>query len=741
MAGLAMGAAAVGGLALVLDKSVKAALAGQASQAALDTALKNTHQSVKAMTPALQAAEAAARKMGFSDIESEIALSRLETATGDTKKATTDLGVAMDIARFKHTDLTNASQMLAMAMTGSQRAAKQLGIVVSPVTTNLDALKASHENLKTAIGKADEAQAKLADKMATGQAVIDAVTAKVHGQAQAFADTAAGGMAQFHAQLDFILQKIGNALLPVMEQALNWINSHWPQITAVVTGVMHAVGVAIDFVKPYVDKLITWTSELVTYVQAHWAQISAYVSKAMVTIRSIITQVTTAAKAIWAQFGGAITEIAKRDFAAAIAVIKNAFAVIQGVFQLVGDLLHGRWSKVWDDIKQIVSNSLQAVVTIIGTAVADAYTMALAVGKAIVGGVLDGLKSLASSVGDAIHSGISGAVHFAGGLLHGSGDFQFTNEAIGVPLGQGIIDGFNSTTNSLANAMTAQIKKAVDASKAIITAAQSTFATSFQGFQQIADQMMSGIAGTAQTAAGKTLAALTAAHDKAALTNAITTARGGLATAQAGVGGVVDPAAVLAAQQALADALYNQKVANLTRESAAEQIDLTARNQVKQIAFDNALSALETHLKKTGASTKTAMDAITKLLGSYGVSFAAVGADMGNAWVQGLRDAILSASKGAGALQKVIAGQALTLGGALGGVPQAATGGYVSGTGLAVIHAGEHIIPAAGQGGGGGDNYFSFPNYVGSKQDLQDMITSALVKANRRGGLLAGDLA
>lgn len=699
-AGALVAAAGIGVAAFAIDKVVKAAMAGQVSQAALDRALKNTHQSVKAVTPALNAAEAAARKMGFSDIEAETALSRLETATGSTKKATSDLGVAMDIARFKHTDLTNASQMLAMAMTGSQRAAKQLGITVSPVTTNVDALKASHENLTTAIGKADEAQAKLADKMATGQAVIAAVTDKVHGQAQAFADTAAGGMAQFHAQLDFIEQKIGNALLPVMEKMLGWVNAHWPQITAVVSGVMRAVGVAIDAVRPYVEKLITWTSELVNYVRDHWAQISAFVTKAMVTVRSIITQVTTAAKALWAQFGTAVTQIAGTAFAATISIIRNAFNVIVGVFQLVGDLLHGRWSKVWEDIKKIVSNELQAIVTIIESAVSIAYTAALAVGKALVQGVIDGIKNLGSGIGgalgDAIHSGISAAKSLAK-IFSPS---QLTADELGAPLGEGIIAGFNTTTNSLANAMTATIQKAVAATKTIIATAQTTFEASFQGFQSIADQMFSGITGSAQTTAGKLIASLTAAHDAAALAANVTTARSGLASAKAGTDGVVDPAAVLAAQQALNDALYQQHIANLQKLDQAQQLDLTAQNQVKQIAFDNALAKLEEHLKKTGASTKTAMSAIQKLLSSYGVSFAAVGADMGKAWVQGLRDSIMSAAEGSATLKKIIGGQANQLGGLLGGIPQAADGGYVAESGLAVIHRGENIVPA-GRGGSG----------------------------------------
>lgn len=732
MAGLALGAGAVGGLALVLDKSVKAAMAGQASQAALDTALKATHQSIKEMTPALDAAESASRKLGFADDETRTALSRLESATGNTKKAISELGLAEDIARFKHMDLISASQMLAQAMTGSQRAAKQLGIIVSPVTANLDALKASTVDLTTATGKAEEAHAKILDKMATGQAVIDATTAKVHGQAEAMAGTAIGAAAQFQAQLQHVEEELGNKLLPAMTRVLDWVNAHWPQISAVVGTVANAIKWFIENVTiPIYKVLISAGEQLVTSVRAHWAQISAHVESAMRTIRSIIAQVTAEAKRLWEQFGGAITTIAKTYLGAAVGIIRNAFNIISGLFNLVGDLLHGRWGKVWDDIKRIVSNAVQAIWTIIKTFVTVAYTLAIAIGKALIQGVVDGLKGMASAVGGAIHSGVSGAVSFAGSLLHGSGPFQFTNQAIGAPLAQGIIDGFTAGTNALGNIMAAQIKKAVDATKAVIAAAQSDFQTAFQGFQSIADQMFSGIAGASQTKAGKALAALTGKHDAAALTGAITTARTDLGTAQAGG----DPAAILAAQQTLDDALYNQHVANLTKLAAAEQIDLTARNQVKQIAFDNALGNLEKHLQKTHASTKTAMDAIQKLLSSYGVSFAQVGADMGDAWVQGLKDAITAAARGSATLARVIGSQANTLGGILGGVPHAATGGYVAQGGLAVIHSGENIL-AAGQGGGGATINVTVNGWVGNDQQIAARVRQELVLLQRRGGNL-----
>src|SRR6266511_4248978 len=127
VAGVA-GAAIAGGLALGIEKSVKAAMHGQVSQEALDQALRRTHQSVSVMTPALEKAEAASRKLGFSDDDTRAALSKLEIATGSTKQSIKELSTAEDIARFKHIDLEQATKMLAMATTGSQRATKQLGL-------------------------------------------------------------------------------------------------------------------------------------------------------------------------------------------------------------------------------------------------------------------------------------------------------------------------------------------------------------------------------------------------------------------------------------------------------------------------------------------------------------------------------------------------------------------------------------------------------------------------------------
>jgi hypothetical protein len=210
------GAALAAGLTVELVKSVHAAIDAEASQARLTQAFKDAGVALKPHLAGLERVESASRKLGFTDIEVRDSLGSLIVASHDYRKAIVDLGVAQDLSRFKHVGLTDATKMLTMAMTGSQRAAKQLGIVVIPTTAHVDALKRAHVDLTTALGKSELAHAKLQDKMALGQAVIDQVTKKTSGQAEVFSKTAAGALQRFRAQWEHIQVQLGNFFLPTL---------------------------------------------------------------------------------------------------------------------------------------------------------------------------------------------------------------------------------------------------------------------------------------------------------------------------------------------------------------------------------------------------------------------------------------------------------------------------------------------------------------------------------------------
>jgi hypothetical protein len=99
------GAAIVGGLALGLEKSVHAAMEAQTSQSRLEVAFKTAGLSAGRYRKNVDDLEQSGRKLGFTDEQTKSSLGSLLVATHDMAKATNNLGVAQDIARFKHIDL------------------------------------------------------------------------------------------------------------------------------------------------------------------------------------------------------------------------------------------------------------------------------------------------------------------------------------------------------------------------------------------------------------------------------------------------------------------------------------------------------------------------------------------------------------------------------------------------------------------------------------------------------------
>lgn len=380
VAGLA-GLAIAGGLAIGIEKSVKAALAAQVSERRLEAAFKASGLSAANYTKQIDALEFSGRKLGFTDEQTKDALGSLIVATHSMTLASKDLSVAQDVARFKHTDLTAATKMLTMAMAGSQRASKQLGIDVPKVTTAQDALKNSSEKLTTAQGRADLAEAKLIDKHRTAALVIDTVRQKLGGQAEAYSKTAAGGMEQFHAQLNKIEVTIGTLFIPAL------------------------------------TKIIQKLNEMLVWVQTHWPQISATVRRVMAQLRPIIEPILN--------------------------------DILQ-LFRVIGALIRGDWSTVWDGLKNIVRNQLHLAWAIIRAEFAVGRAIMTRLGEAL----LDGFKAAIEAGANAVKNAVVGLFHKVIGWVKGALGISSPSKVfyeIGRNSIMGFIHGVGSMTGALKN--------------------------------------------------------------------------------------------------------------------------------------------------------------------------------------------------------------------------------------------------------------------------------------------------
>lgn len=188
--------AAVGGMAVAFGVSaIKSFSEAQASAARMDAILKSMGDSaVRNRAAILQAAEATVQ-LGFDDEAAAESITKLYQRTNDLSKAIELNNFAMDLARFKNIDLSEASRAVNLALSGNVRVLKELGVVTDDTVSPLQALA--------------EAQK------------------KVSGQAASFSQTWQGMMLVLEETMsnfkDSIGQVLVEALQPFVQEFSGWL--------------------------------------------------------------------------------------------------------------------------------------------------------------------------------------------------------------------------------------------------------------------------------------------------------------------------------------------------------------------------------------------------------------------------------------------------------------------------------------------------------------------------------------
>jgi len=249
------------GFVAVIKSSIDVVLAAQTGIAKLDQAIVNAHASVKALTPILESHAAAARLLGFSDDQTREAEAKLVTAFGATKHALGEVQVAADLARATNTDLGSATKQLILLQEGNMRAAKQFGLALPDLTAKVWAQKAAQDGLTVSQEK--------------GKTLYDELLPRIKDQAKALADTPAGKIKIFHAEVQHLQESIGQGLLPVVDKYLTevdaWLakSSNQKKVTDDVkkvvgdlAGALHdakdATGAVLKVVNPVVHAMGGW---------------------------------------------------------------------------------------------------------------------------------------------------------------------------------------------------------------------------------------------------------------------------------------------------------------------------------------------------------------------------------------------------------------------------------------------------------------------------------------------------
>jgi hypothetical protein len=234
--------AAVGAFAVkVGTDAVRAAMEDQKSQALLASTLKNTTNATDATIASTeQYITLLQKEVSVSDDELRPALATLTRATGDLASAQSLLGLALNISAGTGKDLASVSLALSKAVGGNLGALTRLGV---PLDKNI---------IKS--GNLDAALQSLNDTF-KDQADIRAKTLefRLKGLNIAYGE---------------VLETLGYALLPVIEQFANTISTTvLPQLEAWIAANKDELAAGLTTILTQIPELITQVFNLFDYIQ------------------------------------------------------------------------------------------------------------------------------------------------------------------------------------------------------------------------------------------------------------------------------------------------------------------------------------------------------------------------------------------------------------------------------------------------------------------------------------------
>jgi hypothetical protein len=441
-AGIAAGAAALGGLVVAGEKFAEAATKAQEETGKLDQAFKNAGVSADKMRGFVDRTEASQRKLGFTNSDTRDALTKFVTAGDNTSAALKDLGLASDYARFKGISLADASLVLVRAHAGNMRALKSLGLSMQPVTVAMDALKEAHKKSKTPIEEWERALAKSTDATATYETVTAKMQKVIGGQAEEFSKSAKGGMEAFHAQLMALEEQAGKHLLPAITSVtkvladLMAIFSGAGSVTDKFTKALERLGVSAEtskqivmgfkdafaviipvaqlVIKLFEGMVLVVTTPLrviIDLIHGDWKQACDDLFKPVLFAVNLIGDtVKKLAGVAWDAFSGTFQNVFVGPFTTAWTTVANWFDSAAGFVAKVAGFIGGLPKKAWDEFVSLFEKIFVAPFKIAWDGVSD--WVSDWVGK--VAGYVDELPSKIKDFGGELLKRISGFVTNSG---------------------------------------------------------------------------------------------------------------------------------------------------------------------------------------------------------------------------------------------------------------------------------------------------------------------------------------
>ncbi len=309
---------------------------------------------------------------------------------------------AADMAATFGGDATEALTAISAALRGETDPIERYGVSMNAAKVEARAMADTGKTVASTLTDQEKAAARLA--------ILFEQTADAEGQSAREADSHAGATARATAKMEDMQAQIGAKLLPI---TVKLTEVKLALINAIVTKVIPALEELYARHWPAVQKVI---DDVIRFVQDNWPLFSAVISFG---VDYVVTKVE-----------------------GLIQIVSSLVEIVSSVINLVSALVHGDWSRAWNELKDIAQaavsllegwlewtfGNLPRLVWELAGKLADAGWEA---GKRLADSVVEGIGNLAGRVADKLSvAGVSlGDVIDAGGGIFN----KVTGRAAGGP--------------------------------------------------------------------------------------------------------------------------------------------------------------------------------------------------------------------------------------------------------------------------------------------------------------------
>jgi phage-related protein len=366
---LAAGAAGVGALIYTVKTGIGEWEESQKVTAQTEAVLKSTGKAAGVTSQQVQdLAGSIMKKTGIDDEAIQSGENLLLTFTNIRDEA----GKGNDIFTQSTRIMADMSTALGQDMKTS---AIQLGKALNDPVKGMSALRRVGVSFTEAQKTAVEQMVKSGDTMGAQKLILRELNKEFGGSAEAIGKTLPGQLSIVRESFNNFAGDLVGKTIPYIEKVISYLQQNWPAISAAIQQGWDAVKPAVQAFGDALKALGDLVVAVVQVISDHWNLIAPIIK-------------------------------------ANVQVIKDAFKVIGDIFKVVTDLLHGNWSKAWQDFRTLVSDAVKLLVDSIKARLLPLVTVLGALWdgiKAAAAAAWNGIKSLVTTIVDSIKGSVTTA--------------------------------------------------------------------------------------------------------------------------------------------------------------------------------------------------------------------------------------------------------------------------------------------------------------------------------------------